>query len=91
MRIAIYHNGHYLTSEAPLYAMTNCMAFIRSMEKPGFLKAEEVAYSLHEMMESHFDEWFEEIVNNHELHIVDLEGNRLYDQYLVTSEVNNGD
>lgn len=90
MRIAIYHNGHYLTSEEPLYAMTNCMAFINAMENPGKITTENASYSLNNMMENHFDEWFEEIVNHHELHIVDLEGNRLYDQYLITNEVNNG-
>lgn len=91
MRIEIYLHGKHLTSKSPLYAMANCLAFIRSMEKPGFLKPDEVVDSLHEMMESHFDEWFEGMIKSHELHIVDIEGNRLYDQYLVSEEINNED
>lgn len=88
MRIAIYHNGHYLTSEEPLYAMTNCMAFINAMENLGMVTPENALYSLNNMMVSHFDAWFEEMITSHEMHIVDMDGNRLYDQYLISKEVN---
>lgn len=86
MRIAIYHNGHYLTSESPLYAMTNCMAFINAMENPGYVSPQNASYSLNNMMASHFDEWFEEILNHHEIHFVDIDGNRVYDQFLITED-----
>lgn len=86
MRIEIYLNGKHLESTDLVHGFTNYLAFMAAMNHPGTVEIVGTEKSIAYMFQEYGSDWLNDIFKNHEVHIVDLSGNRLYDQYLVSEE-----
>lgn len=89
MRIEIYLNGRHLESTDLAHGFTNYLAFMAARYHSGSVEIVGTEKTLAYMFNEYASDWLNDMFENHEIHIVDISGNRLYDQFLVT-EVNNG-
>ena len=90
MRIETFYRGRSMGSENGWQGLASAMAFISAHDHPGLLEKVGAATAFSQMIEQNFSEWLEAILSKHEYHISDLNGNRLFDQYVVMEDWNNG-
>lgn len=86
MRIETFYRGKSVGTEDGVHGLTSYLAFMTAHDHPDLVGARDPAAVLRSMMMLYFDDWFESIYDHHEVHIEDISGNRLFDQYLVTEE-----
>lgn len=84
MRIETFYRGRSMGSETGWQGLSSAMAFISAHDHPGLLSEVGSAKCFAMMIEDHFDEWLESILENHEYHISDIDGEKLFDQYVVS-------
>lgn len=90
MRIVTYFHGKLISSENPAYALADYLAFMDAYYHPGQIEELGSERAFIAAVREYFDDWLEAIIKDHEYHVVDLSGNRLYDQYLVTKDIDYG-
>lgn len=86
MKIVSYIRGRYLGSEDPAegyQTYLGCVAVMIGVDPEGMDNHE-----LYNFAFSRFDSWFEDLVENHEVHLVTYHGDRILEQYLVTKDQN---
>ena len=91
MRIKTFYRGRSMGSENGWQGLASAMAFISAHDYPDLLEEVGPAKAFYQVIEENFAEWLESIFSTHEFHITDIEGNRLFDQYVVIEDWNLGD
>lgn len=84
MKIVSYVRGRCIGSEEPYAAYMTYIAMNAIFE--GRVFNEKDAADVYNFSMGHFDEWFENMIENHEIHVFDSEYNRILEQYLVTND-----
>lgn len=86
MKIVSYVRGHCIGSEDPYAAFLTYIAMNAIAEHREF--NEKDAEDIFNFSMGYFDEWFENMIENHEINILDENFERILCQYLVTTGSN---
>ena len=83
MKVVTYYHGKYLDTSDLVEGYQSYLAALAAKHDSAMEEDEIYEWWLNHFID-YFEQWVKSMINMHEIHVIDLDGNQIIDQFIVT-------